>query len=561
MSTHRHQSSTKTFHGHMPPKGNNKNNANQNRVAQKKAARKTVTVRRSNAPLAQATVTTNRRQPVQRILPNGNMRMRHKELLGGVYGDDGLAIVINPGNSALCTWLARTAPQYESYIMHALHVTYKPSVPKTYAGELFMNVDYDASDPAPVDLKARSATPGSVSGNIGEGFKFVSRPADLRKRKEYYVHSPGMTQSSTEGQRSTNVGVFYAYVDGAYNAAGDAFTGLCGYLWVEYDVEFRTPQLTTGNSASAFAAYETVLPAATAPTTVTVARKGSAALSNLETNLFPTKWNATDSAVTPYAQPILTQAFKGLINAYMEAKPSTGASKIASINQWVQPYKTDGTDDYKGHVKTVGNFWSQASATANGTSQASFLVDLPVKEAIQWGLGITSQGSTGSYGVTQETEFIPLPPRAYDWISKSIGTVMAAAQSLYVLGAGTFSAANSFGDAAVVSGRNGGTAKGEFEWTTVGASLKLPAGTWHISGHWVGTSLVVGASFGVHTGFDLASTIIVTNGTSSAVGYRTIVVVGDGDQTIDFSMTSGTISGSNLYVSAVPARAIAEPTA
>lgn len=211
-------------------------------------------VSRSTAAPVRVTVrTTTRQQPKQRTLPNGDVVVSHRELLGSINSTGNtaffrsLSVQINAGNGGLAPWLAALSQQYESYLFKSLRFDYVPYIPTTFAGQVFFTVDYDAGDVFPTTDTEFSVTPGSMNCAASQKASMVCRGKDLCKRApSYYVRTVGSGTASTAtgiaGIRSFDTGNFHVGLEPIINAAGAAYTGKVGAIWVSYDVVLTTPQ-------------------------------------------------------------------------------------------------------------------------------------------------------------------------------------------------------------------------------------------------------------------------------------------------------------------------------
>lgn len=205
--------------------------------------------RNIRAPVAQTQIIRTP-QPKFTRLPNGDIVIQHRELISDVIGSEGFQVTkipINPGLQELTAWLSQIAPNYESYKFEKLDFEFKTTSPTTASGVVMCAVDYDASDPAPVDKQQLAAYKGYTRSSPWENFIQVSRASDLSKRTTFFVRNGAL--SSNEDIKLYDVGNLFLATQGQ---ASDA---PIGELYVSYNVRLSTPQLNNpalGMSKSSF---------------------------------------------------------------------------------------------------------------------------------------------------------------------------------------------------------------------------------------------------------------------------------------------------------------------
>lgn len=229
----------------MPQKKGKKKSSSKGK---KKGSKPKVTVRQ--APIVYQTQVVTRRQPVQKTLPNGDVVVSHKELVGTVTSGGtaflmNTPIPLNPGSGALSTWLAALSQQYESYLWEDLKFTYVPFLPTTYAGMVYLSADYDASDGSFENISAMMQTPGAVATQVSRGVTFHCRTKDLQKLKMYYVRTATdgtLNDLPATDARTSDAGFLAIATQAVTSPSGDSFASAIGQLWVEYRVKLMTPQ-------------------------------------------------------------------------------------------------------------------------------------------------------------------------------------------------------------------------------------------------------------------------------------------------------------------------------
>jgi hypothetical protein len=177
-------------------------------------------------------------------------RIKHKELLGNVTGSTSFAISnqfsLNPGLSASFPWLSTQAIGWENYRFHALRFCYLPRTGTNVPGSVILAPDYDASDSAPTSEMYMTTYAEMREDAVWKEILVTLRPAAM--------FSVGPTKFVRNN--ASNIGTS----DIRLYDAGNLFVGTVdgtavnwGKIYVEYDVEFFTPQ--TPPSGINFASY------------------------------------------------------------------------------------------------------------------------------------------------------------------------------------------------------------------------------------------------------------------------------------------------------------------
>jgi hypothetical protein len=154
-----------------------------------------------------------------------------------------VSYAVNPGIAATFPWLSTLADRYESYKFHKLHFVYETTKSASTNGSVQGLIDFDAADAAPTTKALFMGHANAVRAAVWQEFVFDARAADLHKfAAERFVRSGSL--SSNLDIKTYDIGNFFI------GAAGCADTSSVGELYVEYDVEFRTPQLNPAVSAT-----------------------------------------------------------------------------------------------------------------------------------------------------------------------------------------------------------------------------------------------------------------------------------------------------------------------
>lgn len=179
------------------------------------------------------------------------MRVCHREyiqdIVFGLAGDyeNVVALPINPGNTQMFPWLASIANRFETYSFRSLRFIYEPQCGTENEGTVMIAVDFDAVDPAPVDKLQFMTYDGAVRSPPWFASVYECAKYNLHKYKQYYITKDLVTPLSTDEKTYFVGNLFVATLSQA-----DPFTA--GELYVEYDIELSTPQLSDLASVAGF---------------------------------------------------------------------------------------------------------------------------------------------------------------------------------------------------------------------------------------------------------------------------------------------------------------------
>jgi len=168
----------------------------------------------------------------------GPNRVVHRELLNpAVTAHSSFTVEsvypIQPGLASSFPWVSTIGANYEQYTIHTLKYHFVPFVATSTAGTIMMMVDYNAQDPQPTTETQFMDHPKAVSAPIWEPFTFVVDVKEFRALGTRRYIRP----TAVAGDLKTfDLGRFYI-------ASDNSITSPCGKLYVEYDIEFFTPQL------------------------------------------------------------------------------------------------------------------------------------------------------------------------------------------------------------------------------------------------------------------------------------------------------------------------------
>jgi len=166
------------------------------------------------------------------------IRVAHREYIGDVTGstsqyDLAKTVIINPG---FFPWLANIAVNYESYVFKKLEFHYVSSVSTSTSGYVCMAVDFDAADPAPGSKQQLMSYNHAVRANPWDHAMFSCGSANLIKMANQRYNRFGALVANLD-TKTYDLGQLFVAVGGNPTAT------IIGELYVDYVVEFHTPQL------------------------------------------------------------------------------------------------------------------------------------------------------------------------------------------------------------------------------------------------------------------------------------------------------------------------------
>ena len=493
--------------------------------------------KKSNQPLATVVRSVVRQQPVQRMLPNGDVVVTHRELLGPVVGQGATfalsnTLQINPGNTACFPWLAGVSQQYESYVFSSLMFEYKPMVPATFPGAIYITADFDGRDAPPLTQATASVTPGSTQGPIHAPLSMRMRPADLLKRKTYFVRTVGDGgYSGGTDVRSFDTGNLFVYVDSAANAAGTPLTTTIGQLWVSYTVRLMTPQY--GNTALTGLYMQRTLPVADPGTSIkqgSLASSIAGTINKLDNNLVDAfKFDGSAPSVASYSGPVMALA------------------------KWVGKGGTGSANNFKsgfinfihnGAFMQPGAFDSTGPTSTSRTMHAVSVLDLKPKDTLDVVYNYQYGASPGPLTSELDVIFQAINPSTATQFASLLSPLAIANLSPYgchMTSAGAMTAASPLG----VPVEKGNTTLFPYNSTT--GVLSFPPGQWVLTYHGYGTTLVVPASFTPSASTIHSQSVTFSAGADEWDSYVHFSNVAA--STIDLSITSAaSIGGAVLWL-------------
>jgi hypothetical protein len=216
-----------------------KNKGKKVKVKSKKAqGQRSAFSKETTAPVARTQRFTNPKPIINYGRDGNTCRVQHIERLGTIQGTSAFTttqFAMNPGLASVFPWLAPIANQFETYKFRRLAILYKPRCATTQTGEVGIAVDYDAADQAPINSVVAEDYQGTVSESPWKDLAYVANPANLGKEKNYYMRNgPLALNLDIKTYDTANVFVF----------TENNQVALAGYVYVQYDVELMTPQVS-----------------------------------------------------------------------------------------------------------------------------------------------------------------------------------------------------------------------------------------------------------------------------------------------------------------------------
>jgi len=179
------------------------------------------------------------RKPVQ-FTTGGGTVIKHREFLGNIAGSATYTVQntysINPGLVGSFPWLSTQANGWEQYRFRKLCYRYLTRSTSNVAGSIMMIPEYDAADPVPPNEQIASTYDGTVEASSWvSDLCLVLDPAKMCPMGPWHFVRAGPLAANLDIKTYDAGQVFIVSNDGT--------TAAIGKLWVEYEVEFRMPQL------------------------------------------------------------------------------------------------------------------------------------------------------------------------------------------------------------------------------------------------------------------------------------------------------------------------------
>jgi hypothetical protein len=319
--------------------------------------------------------------PAAQTRTSNGVRVRNRELvIATINGSSAFTVAaqipINPGLSGTFPWLNLQAQQYESYKIHSLKAIYIPVTNSTVSGSIMIIPDYDASDMEPLTEIAAANNIGAMESVVWNSMEMKLNP------KEMMVPGPKKYVRGTMvgGDLKTfDAGLIYVCTNNC------SITTIIGKLWLEYDIEFFSPQTASANVQN-YPKYHTEY---YINGNQSITKNILTTVNFINPIYDPLRTSVTAGLVTPPAGCYLVEF---TITAY-DSTPETNLLTVTNT----------GTST----LLTPGGFTCSygTGATSNTTTAAGcFLVYVTPGQTL--GLNITLTGATGPLVITNQSRMI-----------------------------------------------------------------------------------------------------------------------------------------------------------
>ena len=204
-------------------------------------------IAKKTMPVARGAV-VNRSKPRQTNLPNGNVLVAHRELVTTVHTYSAFTAqdrVVQPAlleydAKSIFKWLNHIARRYETYRFRRLSFEFVPQCATSTEGINLLYFDHDPKDGPPVDMSTASRNESAVSFPCWSPAKLV---VDCSRTTPLFKYTRARLSNTTD-IRMTDAGRVWIVSEGGDN-------GYSGNLYVSYEIELRTPQISEGDQSQA----------------------------------------------------------------------------------------------------------------------------------------------------------------------------------------------------------------------------------------------------------------------------------------------------------------------
>lgn len=174
----------------------------------------------------------------------------HREMCGTyTSGTSGFQVLtlskphgLNPRNAGLFPWLSYQAAGWEHFRILKLKFTMVSGNPTTASGRVYAFIDYDYDDNAATSIDQFSTAEGAVSTNVWDTLSLTAHPQMLHADHKWKF---------ILGSNSVELRTVYC---GFLNLAVNTSSALTWDLWVDYTIEFKTPQILAPSISQAVTA-------------------------------------------------------------------------------------------------------------------------------------------------------------------------------------------------------------------------------------------------------------------------------------------------------------------
>lgn len=229
-------------------------NSSKPKTSKKQHAGKGPGVARKNRGRETAPVAFSKRltqfQPVERSKANGVRCIKFKEYVQDIAGSAAFAataFACNPGLSNLFAWLSGQSLFYQEYTVKSLRFLFETEKATTLSGKVMFAFLQDSADPLPASKQEMLENLIKASGAVWEPFALpVSMGNFPALGKSRFIRSGNLAPNLDV--KTYDIGQLIVGTQGMVD------TSLVGELYIEYDIELRTPIQSSVQLAQALSA-------------------------------------------------------------------------------------------------------------------------------------------------------------------------------------------------------------------------------------------------------------------------------------------------------------------
>lgn len=283
-------------------------------------------------------------------------RVIHRELIANVTGSSAFTVSntvnLNPGLAASFPWLSNQAIGWETYRFHALRFCYLARCGTDTPGSTLLTVDYDPNDGAALTEQFAASYVDSREDAVWKDNYLTCRPAAM-----FSVGPQKFVRNVSSNIAGSDIRLYDAGTFFVCTTDGTAVNW--GKLYVEYDVEFFTPQTPpTGLSAVAYlfntqATATTANPFGTTASTTTgtlgvviTQPASTGVLTFANAGVFDITWTIDTTGTSTPANPTTSGTFSTFETVGYEITGS-GTTK-SSVHVWGVQVPAGGTVTFSG---------------------------------------------------------------------------------------------------------------------------------------------------------------------------------------------------------------------
>jgi hypothetical protein len=212
----------------------------------------------------------NKRSPVrsvavaygseQKYMDSAPRRLRHTEFIGEVEANDSFQVksyALNPGLEKTFPWLYKQARGWQFYRFNKLTVRFVTRSPSDTPGSVIYVIDYRSQDPKPETESQATNAYGSREGPV---WRNLSQGLDLKTASLVTKWKQVRAATTSEDLINFDVGRLHVCTVGLDGTVAPAQKAI-GKLYLDFEVEFQTPELNDVDSQKKMTRSHSVLTA------------------------------------------------------------------------------------------------------------------------------------------------------------------------------------------------------------------------------------------------------------------------------------------------------------